>query len=306
MDNLTHSLVGALVGQAGLKRRTGLAMPALIIGANLPDIDAIYALGGTTTALAMHRGITHGPLALLLFPALLAGLLYGLDRWQNRRGERPFGRLPVRFAWLYILTVIGCMTHIGLDWLSSHGVRLLEPFSSRWFYGDLIYIIDIWMLLGFGLALWLSLRREVRGGNWRRPARVALAATLAYVGVNGVITHAHEARALADSSGQKIIIADEVPVAFWRREMISGTGDGIWIVGNRRYGDLLLAQCDLAKARQIDRGIEAYLFWARAPFVWRGESGWMLGDARYAGELAEVVVALPDGVCAPSGSTPAA
>ena len=40
MDNLTHSLIGAALGQAGLKRKTGLAMPALIIAANLPDIDA--------------------------------------------------------------------------------------------------------------------------------------------------------------------------------------------------------------------------------------------------------------------------
>ncbi len=40
MDNLTHSLVGALLGQAGLKKKTGLAMPALVIGANLPDVDA--------------------------------------------------------------------------------------------------------------------------------------------------------------------------------------------------------------------------------------------------------------------------
>ena len=40
MDNLTHSLVGAILGQAGLKKKTGLAMPALIIGANLPDVDA--------------------------------------------------------------------------------------------------------------------------------------------------------------------------------------------------------------------------------------------------------------------------
>lgn len=28
MDTLTHSLAGALIGQAGLKRKTGLAMPA--------------------------------------------------------------------------------------------------------------------------------------------------------------------------------------------------------------------------------------------------------------------------------------
>ncbi len=39
MDNITHSLVGALIGQAGLKKKTGLAMPALVIGANLPDVE---------------------------------------------------------------------------------------------------------------------------------------------------------------------------------------------------------------------------------------------------------------------------
>ncbi|OYZ90135.1 MAG: hypothetical protein B7Y00_00205, partial [Sphingomonadales bacterium 17-56-6] len=44
MDNLTHSLVGALLGQMGLKRKTGLAMPTLIIAANIPDIDAITTL----------------------------------------------------------------------------------------------------------------------------------------------------------------------------------------------------------------------------------------------------------------------
>lgn len=294
--------MGALVGQAGLKRRTGLGMAALIVGANLPDIDTVYALGGTTNALAVHRGITHGPLGMLLLPALLAGLLSAWDRSQERRGKRPPGRLPVRFGWLYLLGLIGCLTHVGLDWLSSHGVRLLEPFSSRWFYGDLIYIVDIWMLLGFGLALWLSRRRELRGGAWWWPPRVALAATLGYIGVNGVITHVHATRASAGASRDQILIADELPVAFWRREMISGRGDGLWTVGNRHYGDLLLAQCDLARARRIDPRIGAYLFWARAPFIWRDKGGWMLGDARYADELAQVVVALPDGVCPPPGS----
>ena len=31
MDNLTHSLVGAVLGQMGLKKKTGLAMPTLIL-----------------------------------------------------------------------------------------------------------------------------------------------------------------------------------------------------------------------------------------------------------------------------------
>ena len=72
MDNLTHSLVGALIGQAGLKRKTGLAMPALIIGANLPDVDAacFFWLDGVEH-LGFRRGITHGPPAMLLLPLML-------------------------------------------------------------------------------------------------------------------------------------------------------------------------------------------------------------------------------------------
>ncbi|HSG34409.1 MAG TPA: metal-dependent hydrolase, partial [Sphingomonadaceae bacterium] len=107
MDNLTHSLVGALIGQAGLKRKTGLAMPALIIGANLPDVDAacFFWLDGVEH-LGFRRGITHGPPAMLLLPLVLAGILYGYDKWQERRGKRPEGRLPVSFKWLYILSLI--------------------------------------------------------------------------------------------------------------------------------------------------------------------------------------------------------
>src|SRR3546814_13580901 len=92
MDNLTHSLVGAVLGQMGLKKKTGLAMPTLIIAANLPDIDAGCAIYGIES-LSMRRGITHGPIALILLPVLLWALMIGFDRWQARRGKRPTGRL---------------------------------------------------------------------------------------------------------------------------------------------------------------------------------------------------------------------
>ena len=32
MDNLTHSLVGAVLGRTGLSRKSGLGMPALVLG----------------------------------------------------------------------------------------------------------------------------------------------------------------------------------------------------------------------------------------------------------------------------------
>ena len=80
MDNLTHSLVGAILGQLGLKKKSGLAMPTLIIPANLPDIDAACAVYGVES-LSMRRGITHGPIALLLLPLILWALMIAFDRW---------------------------------------------------------------------------------------------------------------------------------------------------------------------------------------------------------------------------------
>ena len=55
MDNLAHSLVGAWMGEAGLKRKTPLATLTLVLGANLPDIDGITVLGNPDTSLLLRR-----------------------------------------------------------------------------------------------------------------------------------------------------------------------------------------------------------------------------------------------------------
>ncbi len=299
MDNLTHSLVGALIGQAGLKRRTGLAMPALIIGANLPDIDATCTVYGLES-LAMRRGLTHGPIAWLLLPLALAAILYGWDRWRGHRGKRPEGRLPVRFGWLFGLALISCLTHPALDWLNNYGIRFLEPFSSRWFYGDILFIIDLWLWIGLGYATWRSLRIEKRsGGDWRRPARIALAAALGYVGLNAAITWRAEQRALMSEPYPAVAIASEVPVLFWQREIITGDGNGIWRLGNRTLGDVPLDRCDFEQARARDASLDAFLFWSRAPFVERTDDGqWLLRDARFASRGGDrFSVALPSSTC---------
>ena len=87
-------------------------------------------------------------------------------------------------AWrLFLLSFIGCLTHPALDWLNVYGIRLLEPFSSQWFYGDTLFIIDVWLWALMGFAVWFSLRREKRGGEWTRPARWAMvAATVSHHG----------------------------------------------------------------------------------------------------------------------------
>ena len=307
MDNLTHSLVGALLGQAGLKRKTGLAMPALIIGANLPDVDAacFFWLDGVEH-LGFRRGITHGPPALVLLPLVLAGVLYGFDRWQAGRGKRPEGRLPVRFGWLYALAFLGCLTHPALDWLNVYGIRLLEPFSSQWFYGDTLFIIDFWLWALMGFATWFSLRREKRGGEWKRPARAAIAVALAYIGVNGVISARQVSNFEALVPGIEkdlghVIIASPVPLYFWQREIIYGYPKGHWAMylakapwkgpalpEVRRNSVEIVPTENLCVWQNFEERsatnsqMAAFLFWSRAPLAERGDDGSVvLRDARF-------------------------
>lgn len=160
MDNLCHTLAGAALAQAGLKRRTPLGAATLVIAANLPDLDALAYLRDPVFALAVRRGWTHGVLAMLVLPPLFAGLMLGWDRL----ARRPRGLEPARPGPLLLLAALGVWSHPLLDLLNTYGVRLLAPFSDRWFYGDAVFIVDpwLWLLLGgaAGLAAWRERQRE--------------------------------------------------------------------------------------------------------------------------------------------------
>lgn len=282
MDNLTHGLVGALLGQIGLKRKTGLAMPTLIIAANIPDIDAVATLLGGHQHLAIRRGITHGPIAMLLLPLLLWGAMLWFDAWQTRRGKRPEKRLPVRKGWLLALAYIGCLSHPLFDWFNSYGIRLLEPFSSQWFYGDTIFIIDIWLWIALIAGVWISIRRERKGApNWRSPAVASFAAICAYIFTNGLITGRAEtltAKAVEQKHNitPTLVVANPVPVQFWKREMLwrdeTSYGQGTYsalndVVIDSKVG---LHRMEVARAKALasdDVNGSAYLFWSRMPVV---------------------------------------
>src|SRR5262245_30553298 len=79
-DNLTHGLAGALLAQTGLQQRYGpAATVALVVGAALPDLDALFALGGPVLSVVHHRGMTHsflGGAGLALLGALLLWRLF--------------------------------------------------------------------------------------------------------------------------------------------------------------------------------------------------------------------------------------
>lgn len=312
MDNLTHSLVGAVIAQTGLKKKTGLALPALVVGANIPDVDAacFFWLEGMEHV-GFRRGITHGPPAMVLLPLVLAGALWWFDRWQDKRGKRPEGRLPVHFGWLYALSLLGCLTHPALDWLNVYGVRFFEPFSSVWSYGDTLFIIDVWLWALLIGSVWWAYIREKRGGDQRPIARTAIVIALAYIGLNGAITsldYATQGEMREPYPDQ--YIASPVPFAFWHREQIARIAGGKWISNEwdgeefgYGYRHSAATQCvlpSLDEQRATNPELDAFLFWSRAPFAERAKDGSViLRDARFYDPRARdrFSVALPDVQC---------
>jgi inner membrane protein len=290
MDNLTHSLVGALIGQMGLKRKTGLAMPTLIVAANIPDIDAGCTLLGTVS-LAMRRGITHGPIAMLLLPLALTAIMVWYDHRQARRGTWPHDRAPVRPGWLLLCAYVGCLSHPLFDWMNSYGIRLLEPFSHRWFYGDALFIIDPWLLAILGGGIWLARKRDQAGrADWRRPAWAACGGVVAYLALNLGISALAVARVRGEAPYPAVVVANPTPLTFWRREVLWRTAG--------RYGSTIATPWSGLRPGQPPRPIgmkdpritarlpgnraaEAFLFWSRLPVAEVDGDTVILGDQRF-------------------------
>ena len=181
MDNIAHTLAGIALAEAGLRRKTGLATMTLAIGANLPDVDAlIYVVGSSTDALAFRRGWTHGILAMLVLPLVLAAIMLAWERLVRRRSAGPAH--PVDPRWLLAVAAIGIWSHPLLDLLNTYGVRLLMPFSGRWFYGDTLFIVDPWLwgLLAIGIVM-SRMRRRRQSFRPELPTRAAIMVLLVYV-----------------------------------------------------------------------------------------------------------------------------
>jgi inner membrane protein len=317
MDNLTHSLVGAALGQMGLKRKTGLAMPTLIIAANLPDVDALATVLGTQS-LALRRGITHGPIALVLLPLLLVGVMLVYDRWRASC-RHPETRVPVHAGWLLVLAYVATLSHPFFDWLNSYGIRVLEPFSSEWFAANTLFIIDLWLWAALILGVWISMRRERRGAaNWRSPALTCGAVIVAYIAANGLITGRAETLIHAHVHAQQghtptKVVANPVPVAFWQRELLwrdaslQGRGDYSFRLFSEEL-DLRapvphhMDDTRIDAIRTSSPDAAAFLFWSSMPVATFDAGSVTFSDQRFTREITRATFTLK--VPLPSPTTP--
>ena len=161
LDNLTHALVGAAISKAGAERTTPLATATLVLAANAPDIDVLSYVRGSYFALSFRRGITHGWPALVVLPFLVTAAVLGWDRWVRRRRQPSAD--PVRAGPTLALSAIGVLTHPTLDWMNTYGMRWALPFDGVWSYGDALFIIDPWIWLTLGAAVFLAVTPGRRG-----------------------------------------------------------------------------------------------------------------------------------------------
>lgn len=297
MDNLCHTLAGWALSEAGLKKRTPLGVAALLIGANVADVDALAYLKGTLAALTFRRGLTHGIVATALWPFVVTGLLLAWDRAvrRSRRPEAP----PARPGPLLLLSAIGVLSHPLLDLLNTYGVRLLSPFSDRWFYGDALFIVDpwLWLLLGGGAFLSRHARRRgVSGGE--RPARIALGLAGAYA-VLMLAGGRVVAGRIADtftSGGKPVesVLAAPMPVTPAHRRLVVDEGS-MYAIGSwepfarpqiRLLPDPILKESTpgLAQESAATENGRRFLRWARYPIFERlPDGGVLIRDARYIG-----------------------
>ena len=273
MDNVCHTLVGAAFGEAGLKQRTRFGSAALMISANIPDLDVLVYLTGASPV-AFRRGITHGIVAQLLLPVLLTAIfvLVGKLRPQSARDDRP----PLRPGWLLVLALAGVYSHVFLDWLNNYGVRLLTPFSWQWFYGDSVFIIDPWLWLILGVGVWLSHRRLAV-----TPARRALMAAACYIlvlALSGRAARGIVERVWRETRGHSpvALMVGPIPISPLTRVVIVDAGDHYetgafswWPRSVTFFPDPIpknAARPEVAAATAASPRIRAFLVWSRFPY----------------------------------------
>src|SRR5229473_4127930 len=153
MDGLTHSLLGLTAAKAGLERWSPYSATVCVLSANAPDIDVVSGFfGDRWTVLQYHRGITHSIVGTLTLGLLIPSIFWAMERATAKwRGRRP----RIRYRGLLLASLIAAATHPLMDWTNNYGVRPLLPWNGRWFYGDLVFIVDPYLLLVLGGAAFL-------------------------------------------------------------------------------------------------------------------------------------------------------
>ena len=158
-----------------LPRTRVVFMCAGVVAANAPDVDLFYTgiIEEPLGYLLHHRGHSHTLPGLAVLGILIwAGLRLVPQSWQAVRGA------PLRAM---VLIAAALVSHVLMDTANGYGTHLFYPLSSRWVYGDAVFVLEPWLWAILGVTLTVNADRR-----WRAvPAlpMIFLIGALAYLGL---------------------------------------------------------------------------------------------------------------------------
>lgn len=198
MDTVTHGLTGWLVARALPDNWKGdhpaVATAVVAIGSVLPDADHAASLLGSELYLRVHRGLSHSLLGIFVSSLVLALLCVRFGKWKDTKR-------------LFLLALVGQVSHVALDLLNAYGTQVLQPFSNARLSLDLLFIVDL-VFTGIVVAGIVSSRGGRAGG-----ARIAVASLAVYVGIAALL-HGRAVDLVRDAavmSGVRVVTASALP-----------------------------------------------------------------------------------------------
>jgi inner membrane protein len=149
--------------------------------AMFPDGDALLSPLSADFYITQHRGLSHSFVLLPLW-ALLLGSIAAF-----RLPEAPPRALKEARRRLVLVSGLGVLSHILLDWITSWGTMFFSPISWKRYSLDWVFIIDL-VLSGILVLGLVGVRFARRRGDQRTrlAARAAVFAASLYIGLCAV------------------------------------------------------------------------------------------------------------------------
>ncbi|MCL5023112.1 MAG: metal-dependent hydrolase [Nitrospirae bacterium] len=251
MDPLSHALTGAAIKQMGFRRKAALGV--LLLSSLAPDFDYVTRFWGMDTFLRYHRGITHGVLALVVVPLVIA-FIFGFKKG---------------FVYYFSLSLLGYGTHLCMDLTNQYGTRILAPLDWEQYSLDLSFIVDPYIIIGLLVCV-------VLGRRFRKKASLIAAVTLlllvSYFGMRYYLHNRAEdfLRANLDANTYKMC---PLPNDFLRWWFVARSGDE-FITG---FADLFTRRVCVQERyvnnlkdpyvmrSKTDKVVESFLYFAKYP-----------------------------------------
>ncbi|CAN1554492.1 COG1988 Predicted membrane-bound metal-dependent hydrolases [Flavobacteriaceae bacterium] len=199
MDTVTHTLLGAAIGEVILGKKMG--QKAMFYGAlmsNIPDIDVLGVLFlSDSKQLLFHRGITHSLFFFVLFSFLMGFFFY---KWHKNNWKQLTG-----------LCFTAILSHLFLDSLTCYGLGLFEPFDNYRLSFNTIFVADpfytIPLLIGV-IVPFIRKRDSERTAKWNS---IGLIISCCYL-IFAIFTHNYVLQVMEQSFKKQKLISDDFTV----------------------------------------------------------------------------------------------